>query len=273
MAKAMMSFKDLFLIGFFLSIGLSGIPTWQEVTIAFFFSLLLPLKMILFFLILTRLKLRARTSFITTLNLSNYSEFGLIVGAIGAAMGWMSTEWLVIVAIALSMTFLMAASLNTRAHTIYARLSERLKHFETATRLPGDEPIETGDASVAIIGLGGAVAGDLERPDAGVDADRPQAAAGEEDRLGAGAAADVEDCRSGVDEPGGDRRRQLLGRPGALPVLEVHPLRPGPGRGAGPGQTADTGLQNVDSVSREWPYSGGRAPSHMRAEPSTAGIQ
>ncbi len=27
MAKAMMSFKDLFLIGFFLSIGLSGIPT------------------------------------------------------------------------------------------------------------------------------------------------------------------------------------------------------------------------------------------------------
>jgi tRNA A37 threonylcarbamoyladenosine dehydratase len=53
------------------------------------------------------------------------------------------------------MTFLMAAPLSTRAHAIYARLSDRLKHFETATRLPGDEPIETGDASVAIIGLGG----------------------------------------------------------------------------------------------------------------------
>ncbi|MGB7919539.1 MAG: cation:proton antiporter [Desulfobacterales bacterium] len=36
-----------------------------------------------------------------------------------------------------------------------SELTDRLKHFETATRLPGDEPIETGDASVAIIGLGG----------------------------------------------------------------------------------------------------------------------
>ena len=45
--------------------------------------------------------------------------------------------------------------LNSAAHIVYAKLSGRLKRFETATRLPGDEPIDTGDASVAVIGLGG----------------------------------------------------------------------------------------------------------------------
>ena len=155
LADRLLSFKDLFLVGFFLNIGISGSLTVASLVAALGLTLVMPIKSVLFFLLLTRFKLRARTALLASLSLSNYSEFGLIVGAIGAAMGWMSTEWLVIVAIALSMTFLMAASLNTRAHTIYARLSERLKHFETATRLPGDEPIETGDASVAIIGLGG----------------------------------------------------------------------------------------------------------------------
>jgi hypothetical protein len=155
LADRLLSFKDLFLVGFFLNIGISGSLTVASLVAALGLTLVMPIKSVLFFLLLTRFKLRARTALLVSLSLSNYSEFGLIVGAIGAAMGWMSTEWLVIVAIALSMTFLMAASLNTRAHTIYARLSERLKHFETATRLPGDEPIETGDASVAIIGLGG----------------------------------------------------------------------------------------------------------------------
>jgi glutathione-regulated potassium-efflux system ancillary protein KefC len=58
-------------------------------------------------------------------------------------------------AIALSITFIMAAPFYAKAHSIYARVSTRLRHFETAERLPEDEPIETGDAEVAIIGMGG----------------------------------------------------------------------------------------------------------------------
>ena len=155
LADRLLSFKDLFLVGFFLNIGISGALTVAGLAAALGLALVMPFKSVLFFLLLTRFKLRARTALLAALSLSNYSEFGLIVGSIGVAMGWMSPEWLVIIAIALSMTFLMAAPLNTKAHAIYARLSDRLKPAETATRLPGDEPIDTGDASVAIIGLGG----------------------------------------------------------------------------------------------------------------------
>ena len=154
MAKAMMSFKDLFLIGFFLSIGLSGIPSWQEVTIAIFFSMLLPLKMILFFLILTRLKLRARTSFITTLNLSNYSEFGLIVGAAAVAKGWLPPHWMLIFALCIAFTFILAAPMNMAADRIYAFLQRKLLRFESVERLPEDETIEFLKEEVVVFGMG-----------------------------------------------------------------------------------------------------------------------
>jgi hypothetical protein len=48
------------------------------------------------------------------------------------------SDWLVIIAIALSITFIIAAQLNSIAHNFYAYASGFLKHFETAKRLIGD---------------------------------------------------------------------------------------------------------------------------------------
>ena len=122
LAKSLFSFKEIFLIGFFLKIGLSGAPSFEALGIAALFVLVVPFKVALFFLLLTRFKLRARTSLLGSFSLANYSEFGLIVGAIGTANGWIGNEWLVIIAIALSATFVLASPLNTAAHSIYARL-------------------------------------------------------------------------------------------------------------------------------------------------------
>ncbi len=155
LADRLLGFKDLFLIGFFLNIGISGSPTFTGFLIALLLALVMPFKTGLFFILLTRFKLRARTSLLASLSLSNYSEFGLIVGSIGVANGWISSEWMVVIAIALSLTFIMAAPLNSASHSIYARVSGRLKYFETATRLPEDEPIDSGDAEIAILGMGG----------------------------------------------------------------------------------------------------------------------
>lgn len=155
LADRLLGFKDLFLIGFFLNIGISGSPTPTGFMIACLLALAMPFKAGLFFIILTRFKLRARTSLLTSLSLSNYSEFGLIVGSIGVANGWISGEWLVVIAIALSMTFIMVAPLNSASHSIYTRISGRLKKFETSKRLPEDEPVDSGDAKIAILGMGG----------------------------------------------------------------------------------------------------------------------
>jgi predicted Kef-type K+ transport protein len=155
LAKALLSFKDLFLVGFFLNIGITGSPSMGAVGIALMLAVVMPLKAALFFGILSRFRLRARTSMLASLSLANYSEFGLIVGGIGVANGWLDNEWLGILAIALSCTFVMAAPANSMAHSIYARWSSRLKRFERAERLPDEAPLDTGDAKIMVVGLGG----------------------------------------------------------------------------------------------------------------------
>ena len=155
LADRLFDFKDLFLVGFFLNIGISGSPTLSGLGIALLIVMAMPLKALMFFGILTRFKLRSRTSMLASFSLANYSEFGLIVGSIGVSSGWMSSDWLVIIAIALSITFILAAPLNSTSHIIYARISGRLKRFETLERLPEDKPIMTGTSEVVIFGMGG----------------------------------------------------------------------------------------------------------------------
>ncbi|MGD9056411.1 MAG: cation:proton antiporter [Desulfobacterales bacterium] len=154
MANALFSFKELFLVGFFLSIGLKGLPDMEALGIATLFVMLTPFKVGLFFLLLTRFKLRARTALLGSFSLANYSEFGLIVAYIGETSGWISSEWLVIIAIALSTTFVLASPLNAAAHDIYSRFAKRLRPYETKTRHPDDQLIDPGDAEIAIFGMG-----------------------------------------------------------------------------------------------------------------------
>jgi predicted Kef-type K+ transport protein len=154
MSEALLSLKDLFLVGFFLTIGLAGAPTLQSIGIAALLTVAVIFKVGLFFFLLSRFKLRARTSLLATLSLANYSEFGLLVAAIGVKNGWIGPEWLVTIAIALSISFIVASPLNTAAHRIYERWSKRLQPFESKTRHPDDQPLDPGDAEIAVFGLG-----------------------------------------------------------------------------------------------------------------------
>jgi len=154
LSQRLMSFKDLLLVGFFLNIGMSGFPTPTGFAIALLLAAAMLLKPLIYFLVLTRFRLRARTSMLASFSLSNYSEFGLIVGAISVARGWIGADWPVVIAIALSATFIIAAPLNSAAHRIYARIAISLKRFETDSRLPEERPIESGDAKIVVIGMG-----------------------------------------------------------------------------------------------------------------------
>jgi len=154
LAKVLMSFKELLLVGFFLTIGLSGVPTLAAVGVAALLVIVVPLKGALFYLLLTRFRLRARSSLLASLSLANYSEFGLIVAAVGTSQGWLGPEWLVIIALALSATFIIGSPLNTAADALYVRYKTRLSRFETGTRHPDDQPIDRGEATIGIFGMG-----------------------------------------------------------------------------------------------------------------------
>ena len=89
LAKALFSFKNLFLVGFFLSVGMSALPGWQELLVALVVLLLLPIKVVLFFALFSLFSMRVSSSWRTSLNLANFSEFGLIVGALAVSYGWL----------------------------------------------------------------------------------------------------------------------------------------------------------------------------------------
>jgi glutathione-regulated potassium-efflux system ancillary protein KefC len=154
LSGVLLSIKDLLLVGFFLNIGLSGLPTVSSFLIATFFVLLLPFKSGLFYLLFARLHLRARTGFFSAVSLSHFSEFGLLVGATGVQMGLIGTEWLITMALAVSLSFLVSAPFNGRVHMSYGKLQDYLKKYETKKRLDYDRPIDTSDANVLIFGMG-----------------------------------------------------------------------------------------------------------------------
>jgi len=154
MFKSMLGFKDLFLVGFFLSIGMSGQLSAEALLIGLLLVPFVFVKAALFFALMTRFKLRARTSLLSTINLINYSEFGLIVAAIGAGNGWIDAEWLVIIAIALSLSFIIAAPLNKLDDKIYSRFRKFWMKFQRKERLPDDMLLDTIGTTIAIFGVG-----------------------------------------------------------------------------------------------------------------------
>ncbi|MBJ7538071.1 cation:proton antiporter family protein [Marinomonas transparens] len=152
--KSLMNFKDLFLIGFFLSIGFTALPTLNMVGISLIITLIILAKFALFFGLLTQLKLRARTSFLSAMILSNYSEFGLIVVALSVANGWIAKDWLVILALAVSFSFVITSVLYRLSHRLYQTNKETIRQFESDKCLTEDVFTQPKNAEILVIGLG-----------------------------------------------------------------------------------------------------------------------
>lgn len=154
LAATLLGFKELFLVAFFLSIGLAGPPSGEIFITALVLLLLVPLKIVLFFWLFTRFRLMASTANRSTLALANYSEFGLIVAAIAVSVGWLPTEWMLVVAVALSLSFVFASVISANTDQIYNRFKDLLKSFEAPQRLTEDAIIDLGDARMIIFGMG-----------------------------------------------------------------------------------------------------------------------
>lgn len=154
LSKSLFNLKELFLVCFFLNIGLAEQPTLSGLITAVLFLFLLPVKSLIYFLVFNRFKFRVRTSLLASLSLFNYSEFGLIVGGLALKMGWLSGDILVSIAIAVSLSFIIAAPLNRFGHTLYQRSSRWLKEHASERLNLMDQLINPGDAQVLILGMG-----------------------------------------------------------------------------------------------------------------------
>ena len=154
LAKSLFYFKELFLVAFFLTIGLNGLPTPEDLGLAAIFVALIPFKVALFLILLTRFRLRSRTAIMSSFSLANYSEFGLIVAAVATSKGWLPPQWLIIIAVALTFSFFLAAPLNAAANMLYQRYQLSLKKMERFPLHAEDRPIVIGDSRFLIFGMG-----------------------------------------------------------------------------------------------------------------------
>ncbi|MBD1559132.1 cation:proton antiporter [Vibrio sp. S9_S30] len=154
LSKSLLNLKELFLVCFFLNIGLAEEPTLTGLSLAILFMLLLPVKGILYFFTINFFKFRVRTSLLASLTLFNYSEFGLIVGGLAYKMGWLPGDILVSIAIAVSISFVLAAPITRAGHEIYQRSAKWLKEAAAEKLHAKDQLINPGHAQVLILGMG-----------------------------------------------------------------------------------------------------------------------
>lgn len=148
LSHSLWGLKEILLIGFFLQIGMSGLPDYDALVFALIMAVVLPLKGLLFFALLALFRLRARNAFLGALSLTCYSEFGLIV-----ASGVLE-QWLVPLAITVAISFVIAAPLNRLAHPIFDRFERHIRRYERKSYHPDQQPISIGSADILVVGMG-----------------------------------------------------------------------------------------------------------------------
>ncbi|CAH0533902.1 Glutathione-regulated potassium-efflux system protein KefC [Vibrio stylophorae] len=154
MSKSLFNLKELFLICFFLNIGLEQTPTWTGLGIAALLMLLLPVKGAIYYGIFYGFKFRIRTTLLATLSLFNFSEFGLIVTGLAYKQGWLPGEMMVVMAFAVSLSFILAAPINQWGSRWYRQHSGQLKEWTPEQLHYKDKMIDLGKAEVLVLGMG-----------------------------------------------------------------------------------------------------------------------
>jgi predicted Kef-type K+ transport protein len=154
LADRLLAFKDLFLVGFFLSIGLGGTPPAAGWVIALVAVLVLPMRSLTSLVLLTRFRLRPRTALHATLTLSTFSEFGLIVAIAAVGAGWIDEVWVSTLGVAVAVSFVLASIASPARYRLYASWQRRLSHLERSPTIEEDAVIDIGDARVLVFGMG-----------------------------------------------------------------------------------------------------------------------
>ncbi len=154
LAERILAVKDLLLVGFFLSIGLVGLPTAQGLVVALGAIFLLPTRSFALVWLLTRFRLRVRTAVHTSLTLSAYSEFGLVVIVAAAASGAVDSAWIPTIGVAVAGSLTAASVANSMRYRMYDRWFHLLARFERHPIVAADAIFDFDDALVLVFGMG-----------------------------------------------------------------------------------------------------------------------
>jgi glutathione-regulated potassium-efflux system ancillary protein KefC len=154
LSEKLWSLKEVFLVAFFLQIGLADLPNLDQIIKALGLLGILPLQGILFFALFLLAGMRARTAFISSLALMTYSEFALITTGTVVKAELLAPEWNSIIALAVAGSLAIAAPLNRYSHRLFSRFESVLIRFERKSGHPDRLPESLGAAEWLVVGMG-----------------------------------------------------------------------------------------------------------------------
>ena len=154
LSHILMSLKEFMLIGFFVSIGLAGVPSVSQIGFAVALLLLLPVNTFAYAWILRLTGLSPRTSTLASLTLTNFSEFCIIVIAMAAGTGILDEQWTVTFSLAVSLSFVVATLVNLRGSKLPKFLAGTLPAVKPGKEHPEERPVVLGDVQAVIFGMG-----------------------------------------------------------------------------------------------------------------------
>lgn len=146
--------KEAFLVGFFLEVGLAGLPGIDDLIFCLVVLALLPLKSLLYFFLLVNFKLRARNAFLVTTTLTSFSEFTLIAGIVAVSGGFIPPTIVTSFALLVAVSYAINAPLAAKANNLWVRFEMALLRFEKDVKHPGQQVISLGSANYLVVGMG-----------------------------------------------------------------------------------------------------------------------
>ncbi|NPC43202.1 cation:proton antiporter [Nocardioides sp. zg-1230] len=152
LAKSIFSVKELLQVAFFLSVGLHGAPDPSGIALALALVALVPLKAVLFALLLRASGFRVRTATRAAASLGSFSEFALIVVVAATAADAVDREWLATISTAVAMSFVVASVTSAAVDLLSSSASRRVA--DPARLHPEERPIDLGRADALVLGMG-----------------------------------------------------------------------------------------------------------------------
>ncbi|CED92279.1 cation:proton antiporter family protein [Actinomyces succiniciruminis] len=154
LSSALFTIKEILLVGFFLTIGLDGVPDTAAFEFAGVLLLLLPVRSLVYTLVVRALGMRRRTSVLTGLALTAYSEFALIVVGAATDHGLLGAQWPAAVSLALALSFVVSALVNHKPVSLVRWLSGLLPHRPASTLHPDEQPLRLDGVCTVVFGMG-----------------------------------------------------------------------------------------------------------------------
>lgn len=154
LSSALFTTKELLLVGFFLTIGLHGVPGAGAFVLCAVLLALLPVRAVIYTLVVRMLRMRRRTSVMCGLAMTAYSEFALVVVAVSEDRHLLGRDWTSAVALALALSFVVSAIVNRRPAGLVRRLSGLLPHRAVHALHPEQQPLDLSDVRTVVFGMG-----------------------------------------------------------------------------------------------------------------------